>query len=192
MLASKDIQVGEQIAFLPASALLSESVCNESIIGQKIDEHLEKYPDQRSVLHLPVSYSMPLNWTDDQVQTYLKGTDLLHLTAEKKKWLQNALDISQQALSKIIPLNVLDWDNLLWAYSAISSRAFPRSSGTNGDRNELCLWTILDLMNHDHNSKIEWNITKEGVYFIAQEKTVAGCTLWNNYGPKGNEVRWIC
>ena len=225
--ASQDLKVGDQVAFIPSSAILSETVCNQSVVGLKLDEFLATHPDAIKLLNnhdkyiygiaalkmavfmvyeryqeqghffeyleaLPLEYSLPLCWPQHQVDSLLKGTDLWHLTMEKKKWLTHALDIAKQACQELFSQDVLSEENLLWAYSAISSRAFPKIiSPSAGSRNEICMWPILDLMDHDHASKMEWQITDAGITFITQEPITRGSVVFNNYGPKGNEVQNI-
>ncbi|KAJ3387342.1 hypothetical protein HDU84_000915 [Entophlyctis sp. JEL0112] len=53
---------------------------------------------------------------------------------------------------------------------------------------ELCLYPVLDMINHKRNQKIEWNTrVSPGVSFLAPEEIPEGEIVWNNYGSKGNE-----
>lgn len=122
---------------------------------------------------LPQSFNLPIEWGDDKLEL-IKGTDLYKITLEKKKWLQDALDVAQRRKN-------YTQKDLLWAYSVISSRSFPKSKG------KVCLWPVLDYLDHDPNSKIEWIITDSEIVFKAMQDIEAGEIVYNNYGPKGNE-----
>ncbi|TPX41624.1 hypothetical protein SeLEV6574_g05990 [Synchytrium endobioticum] len=57
---------------------------------------------------------------------------------------------------------------------------------------ELAMWPVLDMLNHQRNAKIEWVTTlAQGVSFINRQpdKIIRAHTeVFNNYGPKGNEL----
>jgi hypothetical protein len=119
------------------------------------------------------------------------------LTQQKKEWLQKALVIAQESCGGCFTnTKVLNYDSFLWAYCAISSRAFPNttaSASSSEIRKELVMWPILDLMNHNHDCKMEWVVDDQGVrFFLKEGKIEQGAIVWNNYGPKGNEVSsWV-
>lgn len=146
---------------------------------------------------LPKTYTLPLCWPEGTAEKLLAGTDLLNLTLEKRAWLEGVLYLAQESMGDLFPSDSLNWNSLLWAYSAISSRAFPllhsstghsiASIANNTEDKGLCLWPILDLLNHSPHAKIEWSVSADGVSFVTQEPVAEGALLLNNYGPKGNE-----
>ncbi|KAJ3024250.1 UNVERIFIED_CONTAM: hypothetical protein HDU68_008260 [Siphonaria sp. JEL0065] len=114
--------------------------------------------------------------------------------------------------------STFSFDSLAWAYSAIISRAFPKgksiivdgsldtssaASGISSDESrrekgfgqndpkalfELCLYPVLDMINHKRGQEIEWNSEKvPGITFISPLGVATGQVVWNNYGSKGNE-----
>ena len=134
------------------------------------EEGCKKYYYLKS---LPSSFNLPIEWADDKLEL-IRGTDLYKITLEKKKWLQDALKVAERRRNT-------NYKELLWAYSVISSRSFPKSRG------QVCLWPVLDYLDHDPDSKIEWIITESEIKFRAMQDVEAGEILYNNYGPKGNE-----
>jgi hypothetical protein len=87
-------------------------------------------------------------------------------------------------------------EEFLWAFCSITSRAFPKSDSSRQQNqtqedwislSEICLYPVLDMLNHKRNHKIEWIMSDEGVGFIAREPIEAGTEIFNNYGSKGNE-----
>ncbi|KAI8824469.1 uncharacterized protein EV422DRAFT_565158 [Fimicolochytrium jonesii] len=152
---------------------------------------------------LPEEYSLPLSWPESEVAQLLKGTNLYHIVEERRKLLQKGLEMVREACGDMFIRNSLIWPNLLWAYSAVSSRAFPRSRpATAEDRehaaeeaaeissgaSELCLYPVLDMLNHRRGHRIEWRIEDgQSVSFIALEDVAAAGEVFNNYGAKGNE-----
>ncbi|TPX62981.1 hypothetical protein PhCBS80983_g00134 [Powellomyces hirtus] len=152
---------------------------------------------------LPERYELPLWWSEDEVHRLLGGSNLRHIVEERKKLLNKGLDMIKEACGDLFVQGTMCWENLLWAYSAISSRAFPRARPATVDErehaaeeameissgaSELCLYPVLDMLNHQRGKRIEWRI-EEGVAvtFITLEDVVAGIEVFNNYGAKGNE-----
>lgn len=129
------------------------------------------------LMSLPKSFNLPIEWGEDKLG-FIKGTDLYKITLEKKKWLENALVIAN---SKKIPLKIYSRKDMIWAYSVISSRSFPKGPG------EICLWPILDYLDHHPEAKIEWVISDTDITFKAMQDIECGSIVYNNYGPKGNE-----
>ncbi|KAJ3205812.1 hypothetical protein HDU67_008626, partial [Dinochytrium kinnereticum] len=151
---------------------------------------------------LPENYDLPVEWSDEEVNTLLAGTNLFFIVRERRKLLQNAVGIIKNAFMEASIENEIRYEHLLWAYCAIASRAFPKPLGvmkpesaevesdafTSNRVAELCLYPVLDMLNHQRGKKIEWNsIMKPGISFITVEAIKSGETVWNNYGPKGNE-----
>ncbi|KAJ3168340.1 hypothetical protein HDU88_001780 [Geranomyces variabilis] len=152
---------------------------------------------------LPGEYELPLYWADAEVEQLLKGTNLCHVVRERQKLLEKGLAMAQEACGQMFANGSLLWENFLWAYSSISSRAFPRTRAAEVDErrhvadealevssgaSELCLYPVLDMLNHQRGQRIEWRIQEGvGVSFIALEEVACGAEVFNNYGAKGNE-----
>ncbi|KAJ3046399.1 hypothetical protein HK097_000891, partial [Rhizophlyctis rosea] len=158
--------------------------------------------------NLPTQYSLPIWWETKELEVGLAGTQLLHVVRERKKLLERGLALLQRACRDLFQDESLNWLNLLWAYSAISSRAFPRSRAATpvtderfeigqetveaaGEASELCMYPALDLINHRRGERVEWQIKETGenagVAFIALDDVQEGVEIFNNYGAKGNE-----
>ncbi|KAJ1550712.1 hypothetical protein HK096_005457, partial [Nowakowskiella sp. JEL0078] len=161
---------------------------------------------------LPTEYLLPLCWPEEIVECELKHTNLHFIVTERRRLLKEMLEIANEGCGHLFIRGSLNWENFLWAYCAISSRAFPRkkcrtdtdvlllkpSNKSNdsgfaiGDpRNEeceVCMWPILDMLNHKTGQQMEWHSKKDiGVAFVTQQAVIEGEELFNNYGPKGNE-----
>ncbi|CCK69862.1 protein-lysine N-methyltransferase KNAG_0D01100 [Huiozyma naganishii CBS 8797] len=85
------------------------------------------------------------------------------------------------------------FSSFLWSHLIFTSRAFPEYIINKGncEPHEVILLPILDLLNHDYESKVLWS-TDRGSAFIYQnlediETLKQGQEIFNNYGPKGNE-----
>ncbi|KAJ3105854.1 hypothetical protein HDU97_007498 [Phlyctochytrium planicorne] len=154
---------------------------------------------------LPVTFDLPVEWTDEEVAALLPGSNIFFIVQERRKLLKNAVKIVNDAFTTHGILQAMEYNKILWAYCAIASRAFPKSSGvikpeassSQADTldpiatnrvSELCLYPILDMLNHERGRKIEWNsILRPGISFVSVDTVRKGEVLWNNYGPKGNE-----
>ncbi|SCV01238.1 LAMI_0G10198g1_1 [Lachancea mirantina] len=78
----------------------------------------------------------------------------------------------------------------LWSHLIFLSRAFPEYIiNKDGPSSSIMLLPIIDLLNHDFNSKIEWSQgDKQGSFRLRKlEGVSAGSEIFNNYGGKGNE-----
>ncbi|SJM83748.1 related to Ribosomal N-lysine methyltransferase 1 [Zygosaccharomyces bailii] len=76
----------------------------------------------------------------------------------------------------------------LWAHLILLSRAFPEYIIHPGcNEGSVILLPLLDLLNHDAYTKVQWYSTNNNFYYEKLETTGAGQELTNNYGPKGNE-----
>ncbi|KAJ3174554.1 hypothetical protein HK101_010944 [Irineochytrium annulatum] len=149
---------------------------------------------------LPKYFSLPLEWPEDDVDCLLRGTNLMHIVRERRRLLNDAVGLIQRACEGVDGLKAvgsgLAYKELLWGYAVIASRAFPKQRGAEADADavvateavsELCLYPVLDMLNHRRATKIEWNSLAGGMTFISLAPIEPGATLWNNYGPKGNE-----
>ncbi|KAI8854943.1 hypothetical protein BC829DRAFT_105535 [Chytridium lagenaria] len=154
---------------------------------------------------LPETYDLPIEWSQEEVESLLAGTNIYFIVRERKKLLRNAVALIQTALEEKGIKDEINYSHILWAYCVIASRAFPKSLGvvkpesseaqadtldpfTTNRVAELCLYPVLDMLNHQRGRKIEWNsLVKPGIAFITVDAFQKGDTVWNNYGPKGNE-----
>ncbi|KAJ3304342.1 hypothetical protein HDU76_005208, partial [Blyttiomyces sp. JEL0837] len=152
---------------------------------------------------LPLDFGLPISWPDDQVNSFLSGTSLAFIVRERRKLLQDAVDLVHRACTESNWQSEYDqpssgkfwkltYEELVWGYSVIASRAFPGKRSKDGDE------TIAegaggnvegsDALNHNRNQKIEWNtVVKPGITFITPDPIQNGQIMWNNYGSKGNE-----
>ncbi|KAI9101939.1 hypothetical protein DFS34DRAFT_437262 [Phlyctochytrium arcticum] len=153
---------------------------------------------------LPKSYDLPIWWSDDELKL-LSGTNLLHTVSERRKVLERGFSLLQDVCANLFPSGSLTWTNFLWAYSAISSRAFPKTKAIVSSthlqhdaalelaeiaegKTVLCMYPILDMLNHRRAQPIEWRIdSTKGVAFVSQVAIENYSELFNNYGAKGNE-----
>lgn len=76
----------------------------------------------------------------------------------------------------------------LWAHLILLSRAFPEYIIHPGcNEGSVILLPLLDLLNHDAYTKVQWYSTNNDFYYEKLGTTGAGQEVTNNYGPKGNE-----
>jgi hypothetical protein len=157
---------------------------------------------------LPMKFNLPVCWDKDVINSLLGGTFLQKMTLLRLEWLKSVYKI----ISRFDFHGKLDFGLFLWAYCSITSRAFPKTvkskidiqeKGIAGEDRidtttheddwicitEICLYPVLDMFNHNKDCKIVWKMTPDGVSFVAQEDIAKGAEVFNNYGPKGNEVR---
>lgn len=92
--------------------------------------------------------------------------------------------------------NWTSFPTYLWASCILKSRAFPAyilKNEVEGEikEDECMLLPIVDLLNHDVKSEVEWSATKDDnsiVNFLFRSFSAQdGQQLFNNYGRKGNE-----
>ncbi|KAH6560015.1 hypothetical protein BASA62_000290 [Batrachochytrium salamandrivorans] len=152
------------------------------------------------LVSLPKEYTMPIAWKKDRILNLLGGTSLQHMMTERQKWLEDGARMVQRACASMFPDGALSKQSMLWAMCSIWSRAFPRAKVSINSvscseiptedwisLSEICLFPILDMLNHKRGRKIQWRMSNEGVTFLTLEPIVKGQELLNNYGPKGNE-----
>lgn len=79
----------------------------------------------------------------------------------------------------------------LWSHLIFTSRAFPEYiiNPQNCDESSIMLLPIIDLLNHDYTSKVEWSTNNDHSFMLTllNNNIKEGEELFNNYGPKGNE-----
>ncbi|TPX57289.1 hypothetical protein SpCBS45565_g08233 [Spizellomyces sp. 'palustris'] len=164
---------------------------------------------------LPRRYELPIWWEEEEIDRLLGGTGLRHIVRERRKVLETGLKVLQDVCGDLFKKHSLTWygnglslsrdeQDIEILPSAISSRAFPRSRNATSreDRehaaeepvevaegtSELCLYPILDMLNHRRGERIEWQIAdKTSVTFVTLDNIEDGAQIFNNYGAKGNE-----
>lgn len=76
----------------------------------------------------------------------------------------------------------------LWSHLIFISRAFPeRIVNEECEESDIILLPILDLLNHNYNSKIEWSSHLGSFHLCKCEMVPHGQEITNNYGGKSNE-----
>lgn len=76
----------------------------------------------------------------------------------------------------------------LWSHLIFVSRAFPEYViDCECESTSVILLPIIDLLNHDFSSKVEWSSAGGGFIFRCLSSVSEGHQLYNNYGGKGNE-----
>lgn len=92
--------------------------------------------------------------------------------------------------------NWTSFTSYLWASMILKSRSFPaylmKEVKNNADIkiDEVMLLPIIDLLNHNPKSNVEWSVTSDnGInYFDVKLNDIeVGKEVFNNYGRKGNE-----
>lgn len=87
--------------------------------------------------------------------------------------------------------STLQWSSasaFLWSHLILLSRAFPHYIiDQNVDQASLMLLPIIDLLNHDYHSKVEWGFNEGQFSFKKLDSIEEDAELCNNYGCKGNE-----
>ncbi|KAJ3242833.1 hypothetical protein HDU78_001092 [Chytriomyces hyalinus] len=161
--------------------------------------HVESSFWQPYLESLPSDFNLPISWPLLELNALLSGTNLHFIVQERQTMLREWTDLANRALAP----TQFTMDQILWAYSAISSRSFPRHVsrsqfdltnelqvlGSGLEVSELCLYPILDMMNHKYGQEIVWESSKEtGIRFLAASDIRENDELWNNYGSKGNEL----
>jgi hypothetical protein len=211
---TKDIPEGTEICYIPSNLLLSESVACESRIGKAVsaaleDSELIRDPCSLEIIRLacfmvkevqneesfwksyleelPKTFDLPVCWTREEIKDLLGNSPLEHATLTRLEWMDAVLEELKKHKIEI------SRSDFLWAYSAINSRVFPKkNTSTNTQKNwltvsDMCLFPVLDLLNHKRGQKITWNMDEKGVSFVAGEDIKRGSEVFNNYGSKGNE-----
>ncbi|EDO19400.1 hypothetical protein Kpol_1002p47 [Vanderwaltozyma polyspora DSM 70294] len=76
----------------------------------------------------------------------------------------------------------------LWSHLIFTSRAFPEYIvNKTCKQNSVILLPVLDLLNHDYDSVVEWSSDNGDFQYKNMNTIPANTELTNNYGRKGNE-----
>ncbi|KAG0168983.1 hypothetical protein DFQ28_005287 [Apophysomyces sp. BC1034] len=140
---------------------------------------------------LPEKIMTPFFYNEDDMR-YLENTNLATATGERKKAVFEAFQQVLGRLSNDIKREQITWDNFLWAYTVLTSRAFPYTliDPTHKEPSEV-LFPLVDSLNHKPNTKITWMRSGDdetgSLSFVSGQTFHAGEQMYNNYGPKSNE-----
>ncbi|KAI9020709.1 hypothetical protein CLU79DRAFT_213223 [Phycomyces nitens] len=138
---------------------------------------------------LPRQISTPFFW-DDEDLGYLDQTNLATAVRERR---QNIFNDYEALLPRLGELRTkITWELFLWAYTVLTSRAFPYTliDPTHTEPSEV-LFPLVDALNHKPNTKITWVRSGDdqtgSLSFVSGQVFGAGEEMFNNYGPKSNE-----
>lgn len=208
-----DINIDDEIIFIPTKLLFSLNVCNidsnihsilkSTLNGVELDMAVmtvymcnENWNTKSSfwepyLQSLPKTLNLPICWSREEIDLLLSGSNLHFITIDKLNWIDRIITLLSKTDLKI------EKSQFIWGFALITSRAFPKSNSildSHGNSrhdwislSEICLYPILDLLNHKSGQMIEWQMNGDGVGFVAKELISAGFEVYNNYGPKGNE-----
>ncbi|AMD21371.1 HER092Cp [Eremothecium sinecaudum] len=156
---------------------------------------------------LPDEVNSPLQWNVSELEL-LNGTNLGSATEEKfydivDEWRRIHVELGmfedeircneevRRAYLERSAQEAVPWYSFrafLWAHLILTSRAFPEKLlDPTCDDSNVVLLPILDLLNHDYHSKIEWSGAGGNFQFKKLEPVEAGQEVLNNYGGKSNE-----
>ena len=163
---------------------------------------------------LPLQLEQPYFWDANDLQL-LKGTDIYlvmkqHLPKLLQEWTSLLQKLKIAPSDDLAELHAPDADlfdylqkcppegpkvswtsfsSYVWAAGIFASRAFPKIALTNRclSINEAFLYPIVDLLNHNNDTKVKWYSENGQMCFVTQETLKSGNELFNNYGNKSNE-----
>lgn len=123
------------------------------MVHHRIDEKSFWFPYLNS---LPAHYNLPICWKTEKITALLEGTSLHFITIERIKWAEQVVSIVNEAVGHLFAPNAWTFDNFIWAFASISSRAFPKSrTETESDwvtLVEICLYPVLDMVTYYLNT----------------------------------------
>lgn len=112
-----------------------------------------------------------------------------------QKWDQLSIQqCYEEIVMKTVQLTPAHWcsfSSFLWSHLIFTSRAFPEYVINTGHckKSSIMLLPIIDLLNHDYTSKVEWSTDNNHSFILSllKDDIKQGEELFNNYGAKGNE-----
>ncbi|KAF7722202.1 hypothetical protein EC973_003556 [Apophysomyces ossiformis] len=140
---------------------------------------------------LPKKIITPFYYTEEDMR-YLENTNLATATGERKNLVYKSFQQMRGRLSNDMDQDQVTWDDFLWAYTVLTSRAFPYTLiDPSHEAPSEVLFPLVDSLNHKPNTKITWmrsgNYETGSLSFVAGQTFHAGEQMYNNYGPKSNE-----
>ncbi|KAL0080008.1 hypothetical protein F4703DRAFT_1178738 [Phycomyces blakesleeanus] len=139
---------------------------------------------------LPKQILTPFFWETEDLH-YLDQTNLATAVRERKLNIFNDYEALVVRLSAELRTKIT-WELFLWAYTVLTSRAFPYTliDPTHTEPSEV-LFPLVDSLNHKPNTKITWVRSGDdqsgSLSFVSGQVFNAGEEMFNNYGPKSNE-----
>ncbi|SCU93477.1 LANO_0E03972g1_1 [Lachancea nothofagi CBS 11611] len=107
------------------------------------------------------------------------------LTQDKSSIFTN---LTSKVFSSELQFSWWSFPAFLWSHLIFLSRSFPEYVvNPDADPSSVILLPIVDLLNHDYNSKVEWKRVDDSFCVQKLETVMAGQEICNNYGGKGNE-----
>lgn len=152
---------------------------------------------------LPKNPTSPYLWSDEELRRQLECTPLYQPIQSKFKELRSYLDGLQESGVE------LRWEDFLWAYCIVKSRAFPfipppenaelilvDGKVINAEvlrqlKGCITLLPLLDMLNHYPRTPITWRVTPRSFDFVVENSFTEGSELFNNYGPKSNTELFV-
>ncbi|CAL9734279.1 ribosomal lysine N-methyltransferase 1 [Monosporozyma servazzii] len=122
-------------------------------------------------------------------------SEIIHDIELYQQWDQLTMEhVYDGIIVKTVELNPTHWcsfSSFLWSHLIFTSRAFPEYviNAGNCEESAIMLLPIIDLLNHDYTSKVEWatDNTHSFILSLLNDDIKKGDELFNNYGAKGNE-----
>lgn len=150
-----------------------------------------KFRDYINILPTALEIGSPLTMRKESLYVF-ENTSLEKEFIEKRK---NLLLLDFESVSFLN--KHVTFDDFLWSHLIITSRAFPyRIVNPEAKQNSVMLLPIIDLLNHQPNTKVEWSSNSSGNFKISNTETIqpsetAEYEIFNNYGPKGNAELYL-
>ncbi|RIA84403.1 hypothetical protein C1645_742343 [Glomus cerebriforme] len=188
------IIINEKIAHktLPFLKSLSSTCHRSSLIIFLIHEKLL----ERNSFYFPYINILPkhvnslLYYDENEINSWLKGTDIENFVIEKRSQLKKDYEEILKALpSDGILSEKISWELYLWGYYIVTSRSFPNKLIDPEDAESTeALIPLADSLNHRPRQKITWQFSdREYMRLVAGETIECGKEIYNNYGPKSNK-----
>ncbi|KAI8378001.1 uncharacterized protein BYT42DRAFT_496807 [Radiomyces spectabilis] len=203
--ANDTVQENEAFATVPFRIAITEPVARKAfpmlegfscrtvlslfLVQQKLLGNQSFYAPYLDIL--PDHIMTPFFYNDEDLH-YLTNTNIANTVKERKQAIYQDYERALQVLADTVNKQEYTWERFLWAYSVLSSRAFPYSlvdpQHTEGSE---VLFPLLDALNHKPNTKITWVRSGDEetgtLTFVSGQQVAAGEQMYNNYGPKSNE-----
>lgn len=145
--------------------------------------------DHPYILSLPESYETLWQWTDDEIDMYLAGTQPPVLGGTNGGWKLNTEEMRKRFEDQILPYFIKhkisattkDYDRFAYACNTLATRGFH-----DGEKAGPFLLPIIDFLNHSSDENVTCTRLRrmEGGEFVmyAERKVIAGEELFHSYG----------
>jgi len=186
LVARRDIEQYEELARVPESVLLtkasSREVFGEDCITANMSDypaialHLvhEKYVKKESSDWAPYMAVLPtteeigasFSWSDEELETLLSGSICQNMSLYLKEQVKTEFEMHQATIMKQFPerfpAEAFTYENYVWAYSVIFSRAVRLDFPDSDEDDIVALVPYIDLINHNPNSESRIRGVSEG------------------------------